>query len=235
LAPESLTHEAWTVFESKAELRILFSGGIESAVLMGEAVKADLKPIPVYVSTGTRWENAELESVKIYLESLQIGLSDKIVIRKSMSGKIEGHWAYNGNSYPLVEEDVQMLKIPGRNETLLKEAVSFGRDDLKVILAIGTTADNPFSDGDRQFFDKMETLLSSKRGERVTILTPLTGLRKNDVIMRGKDFPLGLTLSCIAPLHGKACGDCIKCGSRAVAFLEAGVKDKYEKEEANEF
>ena len=235
MVSELKTQGAWTVFDLTAELRILFSGGIESAVLMGEAVLAGLKPIPVYVSTGTRWENRELESAKLYLESLQVGLSDKMVIRESIPGKIKEHWAYNGMSYPLAEEDVKTLKIPGRNETLLREAVSFGRDDHELILTIGTTSDNPFKDGNRQFFDKMETALTMERGEHVTILTPLTGLKKSDVINRGKGFPLGLTLSCIAPDDGGACGDCIKCGSRAAAFSEAGVIDNYVKEEVNEF
>ena len=81
----------------------------------------------------------------------------------------------------------------------------------------------------------MATALSVERGERVTILTPLTGLKKSDVIHRGKSFPLGLTLSCVAPRDGAACGDCIKCGSRAAAFSEAGVIDKYKKEEVNEY
>ncbi|MCH9047749.1 MAG: 7-cyano-7-deazaguanine synthase [Proteobacteria bacterium] len=235
MVSESRTHKAWTAFDPTAELRILFSGGIESAVLMGEAVRAGLKPIPVYVSTGTRWENRELESAKLYLDSLQIGLSDKMVIRESIPGKIEEHWAYNGMSYPLAEEDVKTLKIPGRNETLLREAAGIGNDDQSLILAIGTTADNPFKDGDRRFFDKMEIALSAERSERVTIVTPFTGLTKSDVIRRGKRFPLDLTLSCIAPLNGKACGNCIKCGSRAAAFSKADVKDKYEKEELNEF
>ncbi len=202
---------------------------------MGEAVRAGLKPVPVYVSTRTRWEIRELKSAKLYLESLQQGLSDKMVIRESNPGKIEGHWAYSGMRYPLAEENVQMLKIPGRNETLLREAERFGRDGGEVILVIGTTADNPFVDGNREFFDKMETALSRERGENVTILTPLTELKKSEVIKRGKSFPLGLTLSCIAPRNGGACGDCIKCGSRAAAFSEAGLIDKYKKEEVNEF
>lgn len=235
MVSKSITQAAWTDFDSTAELRILFSGGIESAVLMGEAVRAGLNPIPVYVSTGARWENAELEAAKNYLESLDVGLSDKMVIRESISGKIKDHWAYNGMSYPLAEEDVLSLKIPQRNETLLREAVSFGSDDHDLILTIGTTADNPFNDGNRQFFDNMATALSVERGERVTILTPLTGLKKSDVIHRGKSFPLGLTLSCVAPRDGAACGDCIKCGSRAAAFSEAGVIDKYKKEEVNEY
>ena len=234
LADETLIREEWTAVDSTAELRILFSGGIESAVLMGEAIEAGLEPIPVYVATGTRWENTELKSANIYLETLEVGLSDKIIIRKYIPGDVEKHWAYNNDSYPLAEEDVQTLEISGRNETLLREAVRFGEDDQKLILVIGTTADNPFKDGDRQFYSEMETTLSAQRRARVTILTPLKGLTKSDVIKRGKRFPLGLTLSCVAPLNGKACGECIKCASRTAAFLTAEVIDKYEMEELNE-
>jgi len=93
---ERKTQGAWPVFDSSTELRILFSGGIESAVIMGEAVRAGLKPVPVYVSTRTRWENRELKSANLYLESLHEGLSDKMVIRESKPGKVEGHWAYLG-------------------------------------------------------------------------------------------------------------------------------------------
>ena len=234
LADESVNREDWTVVDSTAELRILFSGGIESAVLMGEAIEAGLEPIPVYVATGTRWENTELKSANIYFETIEVGLSDKMLIRKYVPNDVEKHWAYNKGGYPLAEEDVQTLEISGRNETLLREAVSPGKDDQNVILAIGTTADNPFKDGDRQFYSEMETTLSAQRRSRVTILTPLKGLTKSDVIKRGKRFPLGLTLSCVAPLDGKACGVCIKCASRAAAFLAAEVIDKYEMEELNE-
>ena len=234
LADETLIREEWTAVDSTAELRILFSGGIESAVLMGEAIEAGMEPIPVYVATGTRWEKTELKSANIYRETLEVGLSDKMLIRKYIPGDDEKHWAYNKGGYPLAEDDVQTLEISGRNETLLREAVRFGEDDRKLILVIGTTVDNHFKDGDRQYFDMMETTLSAQRRSRVTILTPLKGLTKSDVIKRGKRFPLGLTLSCVAPLDGKACGVCIKCASRAAAFLAAEVIDKYEMEELNE-
>jgi len=234
LVDETLIREDWTLVDSTVELRILFSGGIESAVLMGEAIEAGLEPIPVYVATGTRWENTELKSANIYLETIEVGLSDKIMIRKYIPGDVEKHWAYNKGGYPLADEDVQSLEISGRNETLLREAVCFGEDDRKLILVIGTTVDNPFKDGDRQFYSEMETALSAQRRARVTILTPLKGLTKSDVIKRGKRFPLGLTQSCVAPLNGKACGVCIKCASRTAAFLAAEVIDKYEMEELNE-
>ena len=234
MAAESVNREEWTVIDSTAELRILFSGGIESAVLVGEAIEAGLKPIPVYVATGARWETAELGSAKVYLETLEVGLSDKMMIRESISGDVEEHWAYNEGVFPFAEEDVQMLEISGRNETLLREAVRFRRDDQNVILAIGTTVDNHFKDGDRQYFDTMETMLSAEMEAEVTILAPLIELTKSDVIKRGRRFPLGLTLSCIAPFDGKACGDCIKCGLRASAFINTGVIDKYEQEEVDE-
>ncbi len=224
----------WTALASKAELRILFSGGIESAVLMGEATAAGLSPVPVYVSTGTRWEKEEIESARRYLESLKNGLSDRLVLSECAPVVIEEHWAYNRNGYPQTDEEIQKLEIPGRNETLIRESLKFGNEDDPLISVIGTTADNPFYDGSRMFFDEMETTLSEERGGRVTILTPLSGLTKSETIIRGKRFPLGLTFSCVAPEDGKVCGKCIKCGLRAKAFADAGVVDKYGKEKVNE-
>lgn len=235
MIPERVTEADWTLIDPIAELRVLFSGGLESAVLIGEAVLAGLKPIPVYVSTGARWESDELEAAIIYLKSIDEGLSDNMVFYESIAGKNEDHWAYNETRYPLAGEDIQTLKIGKRNETLLRAAATIDSDNHNVIIAIGTTEDNPFSDGTRQYFDYMETKLTMESGNHVSILSPLIGLKKSDVIIRGKRFPLGLTLSCIAPRDAEACGECIKCGSRAAAFLEAGVTDKYEKEEVNEF
>ena len=56
--------------DREAELRILYSGGIESSVLVGKSVEMGLEPTPVYVSIGTRWEEAEIRAANTYLEAL---------------------------------------------------------------------------------------------------------------------------------------------------------------------
>ena len=41
----------------------------------------------------------------------------------------------------------------------------------------------------------------------------------------GRDYPLGLTFSCIAPERGLHCGGCNKCAERQEAFRDAGMAD----------
>jgi 7-cyano-7-deazaguanine synthase len=52
-------------------------------------------------------------------------------------------------------------------------------------------------------------------------------LHKEDVVRRGRDLPLELTLSCAAPTsEGTHCGACNKCRERVEAFRAAGVEDR---------
>ena len=55
------------------ELTILYSGGIESAVLVAEALGAGVNLEPVYVTTGTRWEREELAAASSFLEAIDQG------------------------------------------------------------------------------------------------------------------------------------------------------------------
>ena len=55
---------------------------------------------------------------------------------------------------------------------------------------------------------------------------PYAALSKRDVVLRGRDFPLEHTLSCMNPIRGRHCGACGKCAERGRAFLAAGVEDR---------
>ena len=59
----------------------------------------------------------------------------------------------------------------------------------------------------------------------VRILRPYAHLHKSDVIRRGRELPLHLTFTCIAPAGELPCGACIKCGERQRGFFEAGIPD----------
>ena len=50
-------------------------------------------------------------------------------------------------------------------------------------------------------------------------------LEKAEVIRRGRDLPLALTLSCARPRGLHHCGRCTKCAERQHAFAAAGVPD----------
>ena len=86
-----MTQDYLKEIDVNGELRILFSGGIESALLMGEATESDLGPVPVYISTGTRWEKEELSAAKNYLDALRDGLSKSLIVVRSEQSELNEH------------------------------------------------------------------------------------------------------------------------------------------------
>ncbi|HTI52151.1 MAG TPA: 7-cyano-7-deazaguanine synthase, partial [Planctomycetaceae bacterium] len=92
-------------------------------------------------------------------------------------------------------------------------------------LALGTTADNCYRDGSRDYFDRCEEILTLEAGRPVRVLTPLIGLNKTQVIQQSDRETLALSFSCVHPRNEEHCGECIKCGRRRAAFRAAGVED----------
>jgi 7-cyano-7-deazaguanine synthase len=62
----------------------------------------------------------------------------------------------------------------------------------------------------------------------VRVERPYAGLHKVAVVRRGRDFPLGLSFSCIQPIGERHCGACNKCAERRQAFADAGLADPTE-------
>ena len=58
-----------------------------------------------------------------------------------------------------------------------------------------------------------------------TVLTPLGGMHKADVVRAGEGMPVEEALSCASPVAGRHCGVCGKCGERRRGFIDAGVAD----------
>jgi len=117
------------------------------------------------------------------------------------------------------------LEIPLRNLTLLGLAVHKLAGHGPLALVLGTTADNCYRDGSREYFDLCEDVLSIEAGRPVRVLTPLIGMTKIEVIRASSRQTLTGSFSCVDPRGGRHCGACIKCGRRRQAFMEAGVDD----------
>ena len=69
-------------------------------------------------------------------------------------------------------------------------------------------------------------LTGTKPETRVEIITPVTHLRKSDIVKRGLELgaPFELSWSCYQA-EDLACGRCDSCALRLRAFAEAGVPD----------
>ena len=208
---------------------VLFSGGLDSAVLVADALQSG-PVLPVYVSVGLAWEAEERAmAARLFTRPPFAGSVAPLV---SLSFDMRDvypadHWAVRGRppAFDTPDEDVY---LEGRNIILLaKSSVFFARHHVSRIL-MGQLAGNPFPDATPEFLAAMATALSLGLASPIAVETPLATMHKAEVIRRGVALgvPLELTMSCMEPREGLHCGRCSKCRERRDAFAEAGIADQ---------
>lgn len=198
-----------------ADVCVLVSGGLDSCVLVAELAKQYRKVYPVYVRQGLVWERAELRHLRRYLRATRIGalaVLDLPVV--DLYGK---HWSTTGRRVPGANTRDEAVCLPGRNLMLLSKAAVFSKLHDIPTIAIGTLGHNPFPDATPEFFRDFSCVSG------VRVIAPFRSLTKTQVVRRGRELPLHLSFSCIAPKHGRPCGRCNKCAERLRALREAGV------------
>jgi len=210
-------------------LCVLASGGIDSAVVLAEAARSGERVIPVYVRSGLVWEPAEMYWLGRFLETLPGGaLAPLAVLDLPVSDLYGDHWSLSGENPPDADSPDAAVYLPGRNILLLAKGGVFAAQRGCRAIVMGPLASNPFPDGTRAFFDAMGRALGIGMGRagELPVLTPLAGLAKADVVRRGADLRLDLTLSCLDPADGRLhCGACNKCTERRRGFRAAGIED----------
>jgi len=206
---------------------VLFSGGLDSAVLLA-LERQQFAPVwPIHVRSGLAWEDAEAGAIGRLLSSPPFAgrIEPLITLGLDMRDVYSaGHWAVQGRppAYDTPDEDVY---LEGRNIALIAKAgvmcARLGVDRL----ALGPLAGNPFPDATPEFFAAMSRAMSLGLGKPLEIVAPLSTLHKEDVIRKGIELgvPLDLTLSCMNPVNGRPCGQCSKCRERDDAFRVAGL------------
>jgi len=209
---------------------VLFSGGLDSAVLVADVKQRGGAVRAFYVSVGFAWEAEELAmAARLFARPPFEGSFE--VLRFDMTDVFPPtHWAIRGEppAFDTPDEDVY---IDGRNVILLSKAAVYAVrpqfESKDVTLLLGSLACNPFPDATPEFFAAMSRALSLGLDARITIEAPFAALDKADVIKKGIELgvPLELTLSCMQPNDGLHCGKCSKCRERRDAFREAGVED----------
>ena len=215
--------------ERGQETAVLFSGGLDSAVLLAhEARRGPVRPI--YVAAGLAWETAEERCVARLFAAGAFGPRVGPVVRLAVDMRDvypASHWAIRGEppGYHTPDEDVY---IDGRNVVLLAKASVWCARHGVVRVAIGPLAGNPFPDATQEFFAAMARALSLGLAHEIAIAAPFAALHKEDVIRIGASLgvPLELTLSCMNPEGDVHCGRCSKCRERQHAFAAAGIEDR---------
>lgn len=209
---------------------VLFSSGVDSAVLLLHAARQHGGVVPVYVSAGLAWEAAERAMAERFLASLpaSAGVLPMTVLTVDMRDVYPaGHWAVRGEA-PAFDSDDAEVYLAGRNVVLLSKAAVFAMHSDCSTLQLGLLKGNPFPDARPAFFAAMARALSLGLDTSIGIETPFLDRRKADVIRIGAALgvPFELTLSCMQPSGGQHCGQCSKCRERRDGFHEAGVEDQ---------
>jgi 7-cyano-7-deazaguanine synthase len=199
----------------------MLSGGLDSSILLGHLLLEGYRVRPFYVRSGLFWQEAELAAAGRFLGRIRESLSavePLVVLDLPLADLYDGHWSLTGMSTPDAASSDDAVYLPGRNALLLLKASLWCQLHGIGQLAIGVLGTNPFADATAGFFDAFEAVVNQSSGSRLTIVRPLAGLTKCQVMQRGCGLPLELTFSCIAPVSGLHCGRCNKCAERQAAF-----------------
>lgn len=208
---------------------VLFSAGLDSAVLLAFAAREAESVQPIYVSVGLAWEEEELAAAERLIDSGTLGDAVRPLVSLHFDMRdvySEGHWAVRGEP-PAADTPDEDVYLDGRNVVLLAKAAVYMASVGIHRIFIGPLAGNPFPDARPEFFSAMAHALALGLDSAVHIEAPFLGVRKVDVIRLGLSLgvPLDLTLSCMQPREGIHCGRCSKCRERRDAFAEAGIDD----------
>ena len=181
----------------------------------------------VFIAQGLIWEKAELKALRRFLHALPSTLYVPLTVLSLPVDDLYGaHWSITGKHIPNAATPDEAVYLPGRNLMLLSKAAVFSAINDIPVIAIGSLDHNPFPDASPKFFRNFATLAGEALSHPLKVIAPFRGTNKATVIRQGRELPLHLSVSCLAPVHGKHCGRCNKCAERQLGFKQAGVIDQ---------
>jgi 7-cyano-7-deazaguanine synthase len=205
---------------------VLTSGGLDSAILVSHLAEQGEIVQPIYLESGLHWQPAELAGLQAYLQAAATkNLLPLVVLKLPLDDVYTDHWSLTGKQTPDATTPDEAVYLPGRNLLLsIKPAIWCQLHGIKK-LALGVLGSNPFDDASDAFFTALESVLAKLGQPPLEIVRPFGKLHKREVMLLGRDFPLALSFSCIAPVGNLHCGRCNKCAERKAAFASAGLPD----------
>ena len=210
---------------SPLSLAVLVSGGLDSAILLGDTLRRHSAITPIYVRFGLSWEAVEFTYLQRYLDALRSpALLPLVVLDEPVADIYGSHWSTTGNA-PLIGTPEEAVFLPGRNVLLLAKPMLWCHLHGASAIALGSLQTNPFPDATPEFFRAMQDIVNQAVQGNVEVRLPFGGMKKVAVMALGKGLPLEHTFSCASPAGGLHCGRCSKCGERRDAFRDACMTD----------
>lgn len=221
-----LTEEPWPPANANAPLAVLASGGIDSAILLAEAVRSHSVVHPLYIRTGLYWEAVELAHLNRFLARISTpSLRPLTVLDQPVRDLYGEHWSLTGVGVPAAGSPDDEVYLPGRNVLLLAKSLLWCVLHQVPAVALAPLAANPFPDATPEFFNAFSAAVNRAMEAAVQVLRPFARLHKSELLHRAGGVPLSETFSCIRPAAELHCGRCNKCFERQQGFRDAGLVD----------
>ena len=210
----------------KQPVGVLASGGLDSAILVGDLARTSPRVQPMYVRFGLVWEETEEAGLRNFLSALKSSRVAPLKVFECPIREVYGdHWSTSGQATPDANSQDEAVFLPGRNLLLFSQTAIWCHLQGIGTIASGVLAGNPFADATDEYFESIERSVNLALTGKLRFVRPYRSLSKIDVLKRGVGLPLGETMSCIHPLQGRHCGCCNKCEERRKGFLTAGMAD----------
>ncbi len=212
--------------QPKPDVGLLLSGGLDSSILASHLLREGRVVQPFYVRSHLLWEGEEQHATERFLRAVATpALHSLVVLDLPIDDVYGSHWSTTGRGVPEWSSADSAVYLPGRNVLLTVKAALWCQLHGIGELALATLAGNPFADATAEFFERFQAVLGLAVGSPIRLLRPFAALDKRQVMLLGRDLPLELTFSCIAPVGNLHCGRCNKCAERHRAFALAEADD----------
>lgn len=198
---------------------VLTSGGLDSAVLLGDMLTAGHEVHPVYVRGGLIWEEAELYHLRQFLAAVaRPNLRPLTILEVPLLDLYGEHWAISGKNTPGIDSPDAAAYLPGRNILMVPKVMVWCHLNGIATVVLGHLAANPFPDATEAFFTSLERIANEAVKGSVQVIRPFASLIKAEVVLRGAGYPLDLTFSCLRPIGNEHCFSCNKCEERRLVM-----------------
>ena len=205
---------------------VLFSGGLDSAILIGHFLHQSCDVVPLFIRSGLSWQHEELLSVRRFCRAVASPrLAEPVVLDMPLADVYDGHWSITGRNIPDASTEDEAVYLPGRNALLIIKAAIWCQLHDVGRLALGVLGTSPFEDAQVSYFKNLETVINCPPAQPVRLTCPFAEMDKTQVMQQAGDLPVELTFSCLSPVEGHHCGTCNKCAERKKAFQSAGLDD----------
>lgn len=215
---------------------VLLSGGLDSTVLLTEAVRKDGTDQVLAVSVNYAQRHHKELSAAVAV-SQRLGVANMIADLTGW-GKLLAGSSQTDLSVPVPEghyaaESMKATVVPYRNAVLIGVAAGIAKSrGCGSLLYAAHAGDHAiYPDCRPEFVEAMASLLVLSDWDAVRLVAPFVKIDKAEIVRRGvrTGAPMELTWSCYKGGE-KHCGKCGTCVERALSFQLAGVADPTEYE-----